>query len=275
MSKTKIIESEYDKIVEIYLSGVSKEQLQKMYNVSSSVITRILKLKNVKLRDHSHKKRKYELDENYFDKIDTQNKAYILGLLYADGCNYTKTNTIKIELQERDKTILEKMKQELKSTHQLRFNELSKNNPNWQNTFNLTIVNKHMSHQLEKLGMIPRKSLVLEFPTWLDEKLIPHFILGYFDGNGHIECNKSYFVTIASTENFCKYIQQYLLKFNIKSSIYNTANKENSIRILNITSKQNIKNFLDLIYNNAEMYIERKYDTYQKFCKIVNSSLSN
>ena len=56
--------------------------------------------------------RKYNVNDNYFDVIDNQNKAYILGFLYADGCNY-KNGYFKIDLQEEDKNMLEVFKKEL------------------------------------------------------------------------------------------------------------------------------------------------------------------
>ena len=54
--------------------------------------------------------RKYDLNENYFEKVDSPEKAYLLGLIYADGCNYTPTNTITFYFQEQDKHILEDIK---------------------------------------------------------------------------------------------------------------------------------------------------------------------
>ena len=65
----------------------------------------------------------FNVDDNYFNKIDNQNKAYILGLLYADGCNYENTGTIKIDLQIDDEELLDKIKNELKYTGELKHYE--------------------------------------------------------------------------------------------------------------------------------------------------------
>ena len=54
--------------------------------------------------------RRYNLDEEYFDNINSQNKAYILGFLYADGSNNPKKHTVSISLQEEDRYILEWMR---------------------------------------------------------------------------------------------------------------------------------------------------------------------
>ena len=75
-------------------------------------------------------RRKYSLNENYFDDINTPNKAYILGLMYADGCNFPPKSTSNISLQESDKELLEKIKIEIESTQPLKFIDQSNRNDN-------------------------------------------------------------------------------------------------------------------------------------------------
>ena len=65
-------------------------------------------------------KRKYDVNDNYFDIIDSQEKAYIFGLFYADACNYEYNGRIKIDLQEDDKEILEIIKDKLEYTGTLK-----------------------------------------------------------------------------------------------------------------------------------------------------------
>lgn len=263
-------------IVTLYKSGVSKEKLWKMFKTSNTVIDRILNDFGVDKRDHSHKSRKYSINENYFDIIDTPNKSYILGLLYADGCNYRKTNYIKLELQERDRTILEKINKELCYDKPLKYNELNLKNPNHQNTFLLSITNKHMSETLESLGVIPRKSLKLLFPKDIPNEYMPDFIRGYFDGDGHIEWRKTKFLTIASSKEFCESLQKYLKEtYDINSSIYNTSNKESNTKILYLFGKENIYKFLDIMYGIAELYIERKYNQYLYIKGEINNLCQN
>lgn len=272
MSKIRIPETEYDKIVDLYKSGLSKEKIEKIYNVSNSVIDRIFRIKNIKCRDNSHKGRKYYINENYFDKIDTPNKAYILGLLYADGCNASNTNLIKLELQERDKSILDKINLELEYSKPLSFHELNRKNSNWQNTYAIEITNKHMSKKLEELGMIPRKSLILEFPDWINDNLMKDFIRGYFDGDGHIEWNKKHFLTLASSKEFCEGLQVYLKdKLNIISTNYLTSNKESNTRVLHIFKSKQIIKVLDWMYKDSILHIDRKYEKYIGILNINNS----
>lgn len=268
MGIRKIQIDEYNNIVNLYMEGKTQDFIANVYGVGRTTIKRILTKMKVCLRDHSHKRRIYNINENYFDSIDTPNKAYILGLLYSDGCNAESTNTIKLELQEKDKEILEKIREELNYDAPLACNPLHEKNQNWKDCYRLCITNKHMSETLARLGMMANKSLILKFPEWLSPDLIPHFIRGYLDGDGHIEWSRTRFISIAATVDFCEYLQSYLLStLGIKTSIYNIGNKDTSTRSINIFSKDNIYNFLNYIYKEAELYINRKYETYQSICK--------
>ena len=147
--------------------------------------------------------------------------------------------------------------------------------PIGKNTYRLDITNKHISDRLAEFGMVQNKSLILEFPKWLDISLYSSFLRGYFDGDGHIEWDQTRFVTIASTSQFCKYIKEFLQKvLDINCSIYNTANKDSNTKLLYICGKEKIKKFLDFIYQDAELYIERKYNIYQKICTEMNTNNS-
>ena len=278
MGKPLIPKQEYENIINLYQSGLSQEKVGQIYNVNRHVIGRILRKCNAPIRDDSHKLRKYMINENYFDNIDTSNKAYILGILYSDGCNYPPQHRVKIELQERDKSILDKINIELQSDKPLAFINLNNKNVNWQNTYRLDITNKHISNRLIELGMIQNKSLILKFPEWLDISLYPSFLRGYCDGDGHIEWSNTKFITLVGTSQFCNFVKNFLQEsLCINSSVRNTANKNSNTKLLYICGKEKIKKFLDYIYNDAELYIERKYNIYHKICMEmdVNNSLLN
>lgn len=52
------------------------------------------------------KLRKYSLNESYFEKIDSEEKAYFLGFLFSDGS--VSKYSLNLSLAEVDKEILEK-----------------------------------------------------------------------------------------------------------------------------------------------------------------------
>lgn len=81
-------EDQKDMVIKLYNKLGSSVDVGKLFNVGHKVITKILKEKGVDRV--ARKNRQYKINEYYFDNIDTPNKAYILGFLYADGCNSLK-----------------------------------------------------------------------------------------------------------------------------------------------------------------------------------------
>ena len=248
----------------MYKNGIFIKDIAKDFNVGERRVSDILKKHNIEVVFSYEMLRKYSLNENYFDCIDTQDKAYLLGLLYADGCN--SNGSIFIRLQERDKDILEKMNAALDSDRPLRFIDYSLRDGCCQNQYSLSITNQHMSDQLSSLGMIPNKSLTLEFPQWINTDLYPHFIRGYFDGDGYVSKNlNNAKLSIVGTKSFCEKVKEIVGEFvGINAYVYLCHKNElTTTRTLQISGRNQIKKFLDYIYNNANLYLDRKYNIYQ------------
>ncbi len=276
------IEQEKD-IINSYLNGISSVKIGNKYNVSHKVILKVLHKNNVTVNQNIMV-RKYQLDENYFDIIDNQNKAYILGFLYADGHNSINKSTVTMSLQESDKEILEYIRKEIKSEKPLEYLDYSNKNDFgyvYKNQYRLIMFSKHMCESLEKIGMIHNKSLLLDFPI-LDEELIRHFIRGYFDGDGSYcpNINKEGkfqpLITFTSTEIFCKKLQKYIRDMiNIPcGNIYDASCHNGITKVLSFSGKNQVKKFLDWIYLDAEMYLDRKYQRYVKSFNINKSLIA-
>lgn len=274
-SKVVISDDDEYKIIDAYQSGMTVRDVAKKFNIGEKRASDILKKHDVCVLLSCERPSKYSLNEHYFDNIDTQDKAYILGFLYADGCNCN--NNISICLQERDKEILDKINLALGSDRPLRFIDYSNRDGNCQNQYKLSITNKYMANQLVSLGMVRNKSLILEFPKWLNKNLYPHFIRGYFDGDGYV--SKNYYnakLSIVSTKIFCERIQEILYsEVGVNSSIYLCHKNElTTTRTLQISGRNQISEFLDYIYNDANLYLQRKYDIYQSLYK-SNQNMNN
>ena len=262
----KIQKSEEQTICDMYINGMSMEKIAKAYGVSRTPIERIFKEHNIKTRDDSHKGRIYSIDESYFENIDTPNKAYILGLLYADGMNKEETGLIKIELQERDSHIIYHINEELKSNYPIKKHELSKKNPNHQDTYCLQFVNRKISKDLANLGVTARKSLTITFPNCVPDKYIRDFIRGYVDGDGHIRTKEKHFITICSTPEFCQSLGELLKsKLGIDYKIHNTRNDRT--QVLHVFKIKQVKKLFEYLYSDSQLYIERKHDAYLYICK--------
>lgn len=177
-------------ICELHRKGMSIKDLRVKYNIGNATLYRYLKRGNVTeprcRKDYNFNLnpkiyRLYNFNEKYFDIIDTQERAYFLGFLYADGYNNIKQGRIQIALQWRDFDILEKLQNNLKSNYIINCNIFN----GFKQCF-LSINSRYLSNQLTKLGMLHKKSLILKFPTedQVPKHLIRHFIRGYFDGDG-------------------------------------------------------------------------------------------
>lgn len=265
-------------IVELYTKNqLSSVKIGKQFDVSHKVIAKVLDKYNVPRVGNGH--RKYQLNEHYFDKIDTPNKAYILGFLYSDGCNYRPKQTISISLQEEDKDILEQMRKEIGSEKPLEFIDCSNKHDfgyAYKNQYRLLMFSSHMSDVLNSLGVCENKSLKLTFPDWLDESLYSHFIRGVFDGDGSIsrsiknENNHAVTITITSTDTFCQRLQEICKnKLNINTGIYDASCHNGITKVFTLSGRNIAKTFLDWIYQDADMYLDRKYKRYLDYYNIA------
>lgn len=266
----KLSDQQKIEIVERYKSkSISIAQLAREYNVWPNGIKGILKTRKVEISyDSSENKRKYTLDQEYFDYIDSEDKAYFLGLLYADGYNYEKRSEITLSLQERDSNILERFNVAVNSNRPIFL--LKSKKDQHQNKSILEINSKHMSTSLSNLGCVQKKSLILKFPTdsQVPNFLTRHFVRGYFDGDGSIMQSKirDLYPTanLASSVFFCNHLKTVLDAMNITSSIYDTKNE--FTKILFFTNRRSTLDFLNWIYKKSNVYLERKYKKYISVC---------
>ena len=179
----KLTKEQKIEIIQKYKTGnCTCVSLGKEYNMSHNGIRYLLVSNNIVLKTMSQAKIKYSLNEHYFNIIDTEDKAYFLGLLYADGYNNEKENIITLSLQEDDIGILKTFNNFLSSNRPI-LSIISKKK-NRKILSKLSIRNKNISTNLSYLGCKQKKSFILTFPTTdkLPESLIKHFIRGYFDG---------------------------------------------------------------------------------------------
>lgn len=275
----KITESDKLKIIKRYTNEhITCRNLGIDFGISHSIVSSILQEAGIEVRSRSRMTRRHQLNENYFDKIDTEEKAYFLGLLYADGCNHIKGNSVILGLVESDKYILEKFNLSIESTRPIILDNRTKIRR--QPFYVLTISSKKMCDQLLKLGCMPRKSLVLKFPTnrQVPKKFIKHFIRGYFDGDGCFYYKQkkdmncfAYCASLASTKDFCEKLKEILQKELDITCNYNKICKNQDItQSLSINNTNSVK-FMTWIYDEASIFLHRKRDKFIKFMKELNA----
>ena len=267
--KTKVTQGMIDRVCKEYQEGLSQIEVAKNNKTSPVTVRRILKENGIPIRKQEEWLRKYDLNQEYFDTIDTQNKAYFLGLLYEDGNVSKSNNAIQIGLEARDLHILEAFKKELECGDKpLSFDQRSKNNPKHKDMFSLCIKSEHMHNSLCNLGVVPQKSHIIKYPYFISDDLQRHFIRGAMDGDGCIHATnlsnekEIRSVDICGTYDFCSGLKEVIEdNLNIHCSLI-LSNKTSNIYKMTISGRNQSTKFLDWIYEDAELYLYRKYETY-------------
>lgn len=210
-------------------------------------------------------KRKYSVNEKLMDNIDTEEKAYWLGFFYADAYNKEKTGQIIIELQERDRLHLSKCANFFGNPRQP-FVQLK--NKGKYIAYRLELNSKYLSKNLKSKGCHGAKSFNITFPEWLNINLIHHFIRGYFDGDGCIYIHQDQLgIEIVSTKEILDSIQNILKPLGVNSHISHPKKYTNNTYRLDFGGSRQSKIFCDWIYQNATIYLDRKYHLFQSYCE--------
>lgn len=214
---------------------------------------------------------------NEFQIIDSQDKAYLLGMLFADGCVSTtcrKKNgetmyKTTLVLDNNDLSLLNNIKESFPIFHTYPFN-------NGRST-EIRNNNRQCYLDLVNNGCLPRKSFEnrynLHLPN-IDKTLLPHFIRGYFDGDGGCtlsfssnKTQKRVYIYSASPQ-LLEEFAQFLETKGIKTTLDNGHNIGILCYKLSIAANS-YKEFYDLLYQDAHLKMQRKYD---KFTEILHTN---
>lgn len=242
-------------------SIVGIRELVKKYNLERGVFTGWLLAKGYKIENRRAMK---SFNIHYFDKIDTEEKAYWLGFLFADGAitQHKKSYDIELSLNINDKEHVEKYAK-----------AIGKDYVNNNSTYRSRCIvgSKHMFNILSSYGCTTKKSLTLKFPNesiFEDKSLIRHFIRGYFDGDGCLSFgNKEHTipaVSILGTEDFLNGIQ---LIYKSNKNLRNNSKGQNITKVLSYSTNEAFA-FIDWLYKDSTIYLERKYNRYKEFCRL-------
>ena len=238
-----------------YIDGESINKIAKEMKMSPCA------LRN-NLRDTVYKNSNIDttINVDIFEKIDTPEKAYWFGLLSADGNVANNNNKIEVTLKEEHH--LQKLKEFINTRTDVKPKDVNINGK-IKRYYRLSFANKKIHDDLIKNGCIPKKSLTLKFPTekQVPRHLINHYMRGYFDGDGCIhkydyEC--SLVISIIGTYDF---LEEFKKIYDMPNNKYISCGKAYEYKT---AAKECVYRFLDLIYEDATIYLERKYAIYKQ-----------
>ena len=222
---------------------------------------------------------KYTYNKDYFKVIDSADKAYWLGFLYADGCicekykdGILKNMALEITLCSVDKHHLEKLSECLDSNLEIHVKNARCNGKDYSSC-RLLVSCTSMCKDLIKLGCVPRKTYDLKFPSY---DIVPYeymrdFIRGYFDGDGCIHVGtmsgkKHIELSITGMKDMLESISLFLIKekvLRVLPKIY--KDKRSQVNNMYLYGTDAVKDILDYLYLDSHMSLDRKYSQYTDF----------
>lgn len=188
------------------------------------------------------------VNRDYFEKIDSEEKAYWLGFIYADGSIHSKMNRLQVALSNKDKAHLSKFA----SIFESKLVEKKQISVCY-------IYGRKICEDLKSKGVVPRKTFIdsVEIYNCVPDDLLHHFVRGYFDGDGT--------VGVAKNTSFCGFVglENFLNKMNIIIAdncgvSLNKIHKDGTIFSIRWNGNNQLLNIREWLYKNASICLERK-----------------
>ena len=271
MDRRQPTQEKINKILELRGVGLPLYKIQKEAKTSAETVKRILKGAGMSVI--FGKARKYTSDSHFFDEINSEEKAYWLGFLYADGCVTKGGVNLLLKWDDCEVEHLKKYKKSLASNSKIelrheKIRDKEKNVIRIQHTAKVRINDHRLMEQLIDKGCVPRKTFILKFPN---EKIVPsrlirHFIRGYFDGDGSIwklKDNKyqKWGLRILGTMSIAEGIKREFDALGVTSFI--NPHPSQGIFGVDVHSFLSLNKVKNYFYDDATIFLQRKYDKFQ------------
>lgn len=245
----------HNDVIDKYKNGTSTTIIANEYNVDRHTICNILKKHKIERNNIYHNK---GLDENYWEIIDSYDKAYFLGFFITDGNVYG--NDVRLQLKNESQYILETLKNKTKSENNVRQDKRG------FSTF--SVKRKKWVDDLAKYGVIPNKTSTVYFPDMLQVNLLSHFVRGLIDGDGWISF-KGEQIGFCGNETLVTQLRDFLVK---TLNVYNSKILKTGNNLYQVCwcSKKDIKNIGEYIYKDkGDCFLKIKFDN---FNELVNGN---
>lgn len=269
--KTITLENKLN-IINLYNNHQQVKDIANSYNVSPSKLRYWLKHQSeIVWRG----KNRLFVDETYFNNIDSSNKAYILGLISADGCVRLSPPELSIQLQYRDKHILIDIKKEMQFKGEIKDSVRNTSKGVIKKYSRIRICNKNIVNSINHYGIHPRKTYGLSVPTCINTENFRHFLRGYFDGDGCLYINPNgpnnrgprYAVTLTCEKTFSIQLAN-MIEEQIGVKFRMVKLKSNVINNIVLERPEDIEKFLKWIYFESGLKLLRKYKLFCGFLEI-------
>ena len=263
-------------VVELLKQGLRPGEVSKKLNRNGSSVSSVIKALNIT----GYNKQENTCNHNYFDNIDTEIKAYLLGFFIADGWLNVGNSRFGLQIKEEDNIVLHYIKNEFVNDSVISTKNRTTETVTRKNISTIRWTSSHMK------DIFMNKYKILENKTYdktfifpfeeIPEHLIRHFIRGFFDGDGCFsKIRQSLSITIISTSlNFLNQIAKYFtnLSEGINEVIREINGKTTNYYTLNFNFERTDKpekvlKIYNYLYGDSELYLIRKKDKIESYLK--------
>lgn len=223
-------------------------------------------------RRTSSQSRQTTIDSSGFKNLSTDWHAYWVGFLAADGCVFAdeKKNTARLQLvlKMSDADHVRNFQNGLKIS-----NPVIERFDGRRNIAKIIIYNADLIHALSKWGIVPNKTLTMNWPNNLPSDIVPAYIRGYFDGDGTIyqryrNTQKKWVESecrfISGSVPFLEGLSCELTKRGIQTRHIYRNQKTNAFVLPLSSRRENLLTFASVIYTGSTVCLERKRAIFQE-----------
>lgn len=258
-----------NEIIILYNNGCSIRQISNILHINRKTISKVLKNNNIEIRMQNITSKKYFCNENYFEEINNQDKAYWLGFIMADGFIESKrkygNQKLGITLSSYDENHLILFNKCLDSNYPIKRYIGSGYKKDGEYS-KILITSQKLVDDIKKWNIIENKTKICNFPFQIPKNFYIDFIRGYLDGDGSIyfdKTTKQYRICFVGTKNIIESINLILNKSNkltnVKPNLYEVKYGGN----------KNVYKILNKLYENKNIKLERKYNLYLELKKYI------
>lgn len=201
-----------DQLVKEYAEGASLNACSRKYHIQIPEVRKVLANRGVHIRNRSEQNfytntsRAYAVNHTYFSKL-TQENAYYIGFLAADGNVSSKNNAIRLSLAAVDTPFVEEYKKNLSIKAPIKFDTLSRGG---FEVASLTFSSAQAKRDLAKYSVVPRKTYIGTSMKGVPDEFKEAFVKGYFDGDGSFSHTKD---TTTAVLKICSHTRGILDEF--------------------------------------------------------------
>lgn len=235
-----------------YRAGASFSVLAARHRTCLNTIQNALRRQGVRSRPHGEAERRYRYDDGFFDRIDTEAKAYWLGFLAADGG--VIGGCLSIELARLDRK------------HLVLFRSAMKGNCPVHDTMrqdgrrfsHLSFSSRRLLAALERHTIVPRKTLTVRWPD-LSRPLLRHYLRGYVDGDGCWSPKKPIFVLVGNLP-FLRACRSFArAELDLPLTRFRRALSSPGIAYLQWQGRHQVRRLAEFVYRRATVFLPRKH----------------